>query len=78
MDRYLYLGTLYYLTRVYLRRIDALFIFFFCIFLIQNTNTLIKFLAPLPGTNVSLVMLPTTYKYAYQVLCAVVGEIAVF
>ena len=38
MDRYLYLGTLYYLTSVYLRRIGALLIFF-CIFLIQNTNT---------------------------------------
>ena len=38
MDRYPYLGTLYYLTSVYLRRIGALFIFF-CIFLIQNTNT---------------------------------------
>ena len=31
MDRYLYLGTLYYLTSVYLRRIGALFIFFYII-----------------------------------------------
>ena len=69
MDRYPYLGTFYYLTSIYLRRIGAVFILFYfiCIFLIQNTNTLIKFLVPFSGTNKSLVMLPMTYKYAYQV-----------
>ena len=44
MDRYLYLGTLYYLTSVYLRKIGT-----HHIFLIHITNTPIKFLAPLPG-----------------------------
>ena len=38
MDRYLYLGTLHYLTSVYLRIIGAYYIFYF-IFLIHITNT---------------------------------------
>ena len=44
MDRYPYLGTLYYLTSVYLRKIGSYYIFD-CIFLIHITNTPIKFLA---------------------------------
>ena len=62
MDRYSYLGTLYYLTSVYLSRISTRFIFF-CIFLIQNTNTPIKFLVPLPMTNKYLMLGQTLIKF---------------
>ena len=51
MDRYPYLGTLYYLTSVYLRGIGALFIFFLHNFIYTSQNTPIKFLAPLPGRS---------------------------
>ena len=48
VDRYPYLGTLYYLTSVYLRRIGTLH---FYLYVHKNiiTQTPIKFLAPLPG-----------------------------
>ena len=59
MDQYPYLGTLYYLTNVYLDIIGTIGIFFY-IFLIQNTNTPIKFLESLPRTNKSLVTLLVT------------------
>ena len=38
MDRYPYLGTLYYLTSVYLRGIGTLFIFFCIIFYTHSLN----------------------------------------
>ena len=38
MDRYPYLGTLYYLTSVYLRGIGTLFIFFIIILYIHSLN----------------------------------------
>ena len=62
MDRYSYLGTLYYLTSVYLSKISTRFIFF-CIFLIQNTNTPIKFLVSLPMTNKYLMLGQTLIKF---------------
>ena len=49
MDRYLYLGTLYYLTSIYLRRIGTLHFYLHARKNI-NTQTPIKFLAPFPGT----------------------------
>ena len=50
MDRYPYLGTLYYLTSVYLHRIDT---FHFYLHVHKNTitQTPIKFLASLPRTS---------------------------
>ena len=50
MDQYPYLGTFYYLTSVYLRRIGT---FYFYLHVHKNTitQTLIKFLAPLPGIS---------------------------
>ena len=49
MDRYPYLGTLYYLTSVYLHIIGTLH-FYFHVHKNTITQTPIKFLAPLPGT----------------------------
>ena len=68
MDRYPYLGTLYYLTSVYLRIVDALFIYFF-IFLMEITNTPIVFLTSFPRTNKSLVL----RQKRHQVFSIVVG-----
>ena len=48
MDRYPYLGTLYYLTSVYLRRIGTLQ-FYLHVHKNTITQTPIKFLAPLLG-----------------------------
>ena len=50
MDRYPYLGTLYYLTSVYLRRIGT-FHFYLHVHKNTTTQTPIKFLASLSGIS---------------------------
>ena len=50
MDRYPYLGTLYYLTSIYLRGIGALFIFF-CIFYIHITKYAYQVFGVVAGEN---------------------------
>ena len=84
MDRYPYLGTLYYLTSVYLRGIGALFIFLCIILYTHHKKNVYQVLGAVAGENLFFMLISIlsaslilqTFFYVY--ICVVFEFLILF